>query len=89
MKEVSTTMIPSDFAGDKDNSSDCPGYRAFKRACKQLPWYTRMFMSYKWIDIKNSDYSSQTWCSYRTGTKHLIDMMESEVGNLVTFIRKG
>lgn len=88
MKEVSTVMTPSDFVGDKYNSSDCPGYRAFKRACKQLPWYTRLFMSYKWVDVKNSDYSPQVWHSYRTGTKHLIDMMESEVGDKVTFVRE-
>lgn len=88
MKEVSTVMIPSDFDGDRYNSSDCPGYRAFKRACKQLPWYTRMFMSYKWINISNSYESGKVWFSYYTDSASLIEMMDSEVGDKVTFIRK-
>lgn len=90
MKEVSTVMIPSDFEGDIWNSRDCPGHRAFKRACrKNLPWYSRISIRYSWAVTSGGVGGGYVWKSYHTGSTNPMDMMESSVGDKVTFRRDG
>ena len=51
---IETKIIPSDYKGDRLDPSDCPGHRAFKRACREnLPWYRRIFMNYHWCNYES------------------------------------
>ena len=86
MTSIKTIMIPSDYKGDKCNSKDCIGNRAFKRALKQLPWYKKLFITTSWYDTYN--FGKRNWHSFKN--KQLIDMMHStKIGDEITFIKNG
>lgn len=78
-------MIPEDFLGDKNDTGDCPGYRAFKRAAREnLPWHKRLFMSYRWMYVRSC---SGKWKAFKNGSA--IDMMRhTREGDIITFKKK-
>lgn len=80
MISLKTIMIPSDYEGDKMNPEDCPGYRAFSRALKQLPWYKRIFISKSWC-VRDNNYN---WYSYKNN-KSVSMMSGTKVGDIIEF----
>lgn len=83
--EIRTKMIPRDFLGDKNDTGDCPGYRAFKRAAREnLPWRVRFFMSYRWLFYKSC---SGKWRAYKNGNSISMDK-HARVGDIITFKKR-
>ena len=85
MKTIKTKMIASDYIGDAFDNYDCPGHRAFKRACrKNIPWYNRLAINYGWGTFFNSD---SKWESHNCHG-NLINMIYStDVGQEITFVK--
>lgn len=87
-KSIKTIMQLSDYAGNYKDPYDCPGARAFKRACQQrLPWYRRLFMRYHWVDRYNDLLGLATWIAVDSNDQPVRMMSNTHVGQVITFKR--
>jgi hypothetical protein len=77
-KEYTVELIPSDFEGNKHNPCDCIGSRAFKRAAKDLIFWS----THEGCLV--TEEGDETYVSYRN--EQIVNMMtEVKVGDTITF----
>ena len=85
---IKTMMQASDYAGNYKDPYDCPGARAFKRACQRhLPWYRRLFMQYHWVNVYNNFLSAATWMAVDSNNQTVRMIHDTHVGQVITFKR--
>ena len=81
--EIKTIMRRSDYEGTTMDPSDCPGHRAFKRACKlYLPWYRKLFIEYDWIGEFSYD---SKWKALNQNGFQIYMTTDTKVGDIITF----
>lgn len=83
--KIKTKMRASDYQGNRCDTLDCPGHRAFKRACKQnMWWFNRLLMSYEWGRRISCD---GEWDSINRHGEPVNMMVDTHIGEEITFIK--